>query len=302
MTKNNLNSRLDTRSIEEFKENLESNQNEEYIAIKLYCINEGITVKHIIPSGAESFKVENYYEAIPDFKIKDKYLEVKVHSEKYPKISLKESNVKHYMSLKSDILIFRESYGIFIPYSTLNNIINFHLYTDDSVFGGKPHYKIMSHHLEIFYEEEKFYRIEWNKKVKEEIDKLSLQGKLFKWIKTLGVPNLCFSLTEKDDSREKVFSKQRIKRGFDDSETWSLSDTIINFSLPRLKRYRKIIEKAIADNAIADNKHKKRVNKTIIAFELLSRNNGERIFTDKELKKVNKGLKAFNKEFLNLWW
>jgi len=55
-------------------------------------------------------------------------------------------------------------------------------------------------------------------------------------VKYLGIPNICFSLTDKDDKREIDFIKQRIERGFDDSETWSLRDSMALFILPRLKR------------------------------------------------------------------
>ena len=40
--------------------------------------------------------------------------------------------------------------------------------------------------------------------------------------KYLGIPNICFSLTEDTDRRESEYKEQRIQRGFDDSETWSL--------------------------------------------------------------------------------
>ena len=52
--------------------------------------------------------------------------------------------------------------------------------------------------------------------------------------KYLGIPNICFSLTDKDDKREEKFIKQRLQRGFDDTETWSLRDTIADFVVPRL--------------------------------------------------------------------
>jgi hypothetical protein len=38
-------------------------------------------------------------------------------------------------------------------------------------------------------------------------------------VKYLGIPNICFSLTDKNDKREKKLSKQRMVRGFDDSPT-----------------------------------------------------------------------------------
>lgn len=41
---------------------------------------------------------------------------------------------------------------------------------------------------------------------------------------------------KEDDERLKEYREQRNERGFDDSETWSLDCTIIEFILPRLKR------------------------------------------------------------------
>jgi len=58
--------------------------------------------------------------------------------------------------------------------------------------------------------------------------------------KYMQIPNICFSLTDADDKREMEFKKQRLERGFDDSETWSLRDTIANFIIPRLERYEEI--------------------------------------------------------------
>jgi hypothetical protein len=48
-------------------------------------------------------------------------------------------------------------------------------------------------------------------------------------VKYLGVPNICFSLTDKNDKRGIEFTKQRIERGFDYSKTWSLRDSIALF-------------------------------------------------------------------------
>lgn len=51
------------------------------------------------------------------------------------------------------------------------------------------------------------------------------------------IPNVCFSLIKQDDKRWDKYEQQRIERGFDDSETWSLRDTIAKFIIPRLERY-----------------------------------------------------------------
>lgn len=52
------------------------------------------------------------------------------------------------------------------------------------------------------------------------------------------VPNINFSLANKNDTREKMFKKQRLKYGFDASELWSLRNTIAKFIYPRLKEFR----------------------------------------------------------------
>jgi hypothetical protein len=116
--------------------------------------------------------------------------------------------------------------------------------------------------------------------------------------KYIGVPNICFSLTEKDDDREKEFSKQRFEFGFDDSETWSLRDTIANFIIPRLERYEEISK----DFLIRDEELISDINKFLIAMKLTSRDSGSLILSEEEEKQLREGLDAFPKIFLSLWW
>ena len=40
------------------------------------------------------------------------------------------------------------------------------------------------------------------------------------------------------DPRRELYRKQRKERGFDNSELWALDETIIRFTLPRLKVFR----------------------------------------------------------------
>lgn len=50
-----------------------------------------------------------------------------------------------------------------------------------------------------------------------------------------------FSLSKnlsKQDERRIRYGEQRKERGFDDTELWSLDNTIIRFTLPRLKAFR----------------------------------------------------------------
>ena len=117
-------------------------------------------------------------------------------------------------------------------------------------------------------------------------------------IKYLGIPNICFSLTKEDDEREVDFAKDRIERGFDDSETWSLRDTISNFIIPRLERYEEITRDVLKrEDHLVEG-----VDELLESFKLITRDNGSQIWTKEEEEKVRKGLEQFPKVFLSLWW
>ena len=117
-------------------------------------------------------------------------------------------------------------------------------------------------------------------------------------VKYLGIPNICFSLADKDDKREIDFIKQRIERGFDDSETWSLRDTMALFILPRLKRYQEIVNGFFKrDDELVND-----IDCFIKAMELVSRDNGSCIHTPEEEKQMFEGLEKFPKIFMSLWW
>ena len=117
-------------------------------------------------------------------------------------------------------------------------------------------------------------------------------------VKYLGVPNICFSLTDKDEKREIDFIKQRIERGFDDSETWSLRDSIALFILPRLKRYQEIANDFVKRDVELVND----IDCFIKAMELVSRDNGSCMHTPEEEKQLIEGLEKFPKIFMSLWW
>ena len=116
--------------------------------------------------------------------------------------------------------------------------------------------------------------------------------------KYLGIPNICFSLTDKDDKREVDYSKQRIERGFDDSETWSLRDSIANFIIPRLERYEEIAK----DFLKREPELTEDIDYLLRAMKLIARDNGVCIFNEEEERIVEKGLESFPKVFMSLWW
>jgi len=115
--------------------------------------------------------------------------------------------------------------------------------------------------------------------------------------KYLGIPNINFSLTSKEDKREELFKEQRLKRGFDDSETWSLTDTICLFIIPRLEEYQKKANGYLKrEDTLVE-----RIDGFLEALKLLSRDDGICTFTEEEEKQVERGLKAFPDIFRSLW-
>jgi hypothetical protein len=117
--------------------------------------------------------------------------------------------------------------------------------------------------------------------------------------KYLGIPNICFSLTEKNDKREKMYLPQRLERGFDDSETWSLRNTIANFILPRLIRFKEI--KMCHPASLTEKKWDEILDKIIRCFKLVIEDNEEDL-TQEKYKNFETGMKLFGKWFLDLWW
>lgn len=113
----------------------------------------------------------------------------------------------------------------------------------------------------------------------------------------IGVPNINFSIFTKGDNREEKFKKQRIERGFDESETWDLGQTIMMFTIPRLKEFIRIAEKNIEEPDFI-----KGCKCILKSFELLTRDEGIRIFNEKEKKDVKKGLKLLPSYMESLWW
>ena len=115
--------------------------------------------------------------------------------------------------------------------------------------------------------------------------------------KSLGIPNICFSLTDEKDKREKKFVKQRQTVGFDDSETWNLDMTIAGFVLPRLKRFKEVC--AVHPGELTEEEWDGILDEMIAGFELISKTVNH---SKEEDKQANKAIKLFSKYFFALWW
>ncbi len=119
--------------------------------------------------------------------------------------------------------------------------------------------------------------------------------------KYLGIPNICFSLTDKDDKREKKFIKQRLQRGFDDTETWSLRDTIANFVVPRLERYNELCPGC--PMGMTFEEWNQILKKILWSFKFVQGiDQMDRTPTQAEWKEYQRGMKLFAKHFIELWW
>ena len=138
----------------------------------------------------------------------------------------------------------------------------------------------------------------------------------FNWF----VHHVCWVL----GGREITFLYQRLTRGFDDSELWSLDDTIIRFTLPRLKAFRfarggkgpmgmpmDFIGDVDAYHAMNEAdmqrtcdegyaKWLETLDKMILAMEIYVREDGFP-FGDEDVKKYEEGMSLFHKFFNGLW-
>lgn len=110
--------------------------------------------------------------------------------------------------------------------------------------------------------------------------------------------NINFTLIDPDDKRWNEYYEQRMKYGFDDSETWSLDSTIARFTLPRLKRFKELnggYPSYLTEESWIDI-----LQKIIDAFTLYEKNSIP--FNKNEEKIIEEGLSLFAKYFRNLWW
>jgi len=96
----------------------------------------------------------------------------------------------------------------------------------------------------------------------------------------------------KNDDRIPELKEQYKERGFDDTEIWSLYNSIAEYTLPRLKRFREI--HGDHPSSLTKEDWNKTLDKMIKAFEL--------ILEEKSFEKdVEEGLGLFEIYFFDLW-
>lgn len=100
---------------------------------------------------------------------------------------------------------------------------------------------------------------------------------------------------KKEKQNRKKYAKQRSKRGFDDTELWSLDETIANFVYPRLKRFKKHLNGHPGNLTI--EQWEEILNKMTKSFELVL--NDE--ITEETYDEYTEGMNLFAEYFINLW-
>lgn len=118
-------------------------------------------------------------------------------------------------------------------------------------------------------------------------------------VDTYGIPNVNFTLVGKDDRRWNDFRAQRLERGFDDSETWSLDSTIAKFILPRLIRFKEI--NAGYPGTVSEQEWNDILDRMILAFSLLA-SDAAFVTAKEDQEKIDEGLALFAKWYQHLWW
>lgn len=117
-----------------------------------------------------------------------------------------------------------------------------------------------------------------------------------------GIKNVNFSLISKDDNRFEAYKKQRLERGFDDSEMWSLDCTIAEFITPRLRVFKEHA-KQIGDHpySITAEEWQEILSQIIEGFALYPDHfHWPSEDSDANWKKVDKALELFRKWFFKL--
>lgn len=115
----------------------------------------------------------------------------------------------------------------------------------------------------------------------------------------LASPYLGYAHTlPKDDKRHRRYAGQRRRRGFDDTDLWSLDHTLARWMAPRLKAFRKLVHGYPAD--LTPEAWDAELAKMQRAFELLA-DDRTCDMDEASRKEVENGLDSFRAWFHHLW-
>lgn len=114
-----------------------------------------------------------------------------------------------------------------------------------------------------------------------------------------GIPNVCFSIIDENDTKWDIFEKQRLKRGFDDSEVWNFDATIARFIYPRLLVFiDDVINNQCHPVELTFDEWVDILKEISEGFKLMSQDNEK---SDDEDRIIERALDLFRKYFHSLW-
>ena len=93
---------------------------------------------------------------------------------------------------------------------------------------------------------------------------------------------------------------QRLTRGFDDSETWSLDQTLATYIVPRMKRFRDVTISFPADHDSLEH-WVETLDQIIEGFELIADDPTTFDRTPEQNAKIEQSLDLFRQYFFHLW-
>jgi hypothetical protein len=102
--------------------------------------------------------------------------------------------------------------------------------------------------------------------------------------------------------RDVRFLFQRLTRGWDDSETWSMDSSIAKLILPRLIRFKELHNGHPVD--LTEAQWEQILTEIIWAFEWFASGKQYEVYPDyqMDLEVVNAALGLFAKYYRDLWW
>lgn len=127
----------------------------------------------------------------------------------------------------------------------------------------------------------------------------------------LGIKNVNFSddsASNVNDDRYNIWMKERLTQGFDSTELWSLSNTISQFVLPRLKEFKKI-HHGYPGSIKNPQEWDELLDDMIFAFEYHLDDYNEKSYVSKDgslidtedYSKFKFGITKFAEYFMDLW-
>lgn len=113
-------------------------------------------------------------------------------------------------------------------------------------------------------------------------------------IKDLNHKEVCFSLDDGQMKKSDLFKKQRLERGWDDTETYALDVTFGQFMLPRMKRLYELKKEVV----LMSEGQKEAFEDMISALEIIASDE----ITIQNSPQVQRALFLFGAYFYKLGW